>query len=59
MREERHAEALVGVFREWGLDPEVVQTGNNLWVVTITREDGQIVCVNDDAVGLYDNESDF
>ena len=54
-----HADTLERVFREMGLDARVLQTGNELWAVTITRPDGKLVCVNDDAVGLYDTEDAF
>ena len=54
-----HAVALEQVFRAWGLDARVVETGNGLWAVTITRSDGKIVCLNDDAVRLYDTVSAF
>ena len=53
------AATLVQVFKGWGLDAEIVQTGNGLWAVTITRDDGKVVCVNDDAVGLYEGETKF
>jgi hypothetical protein len=56
MINKEHATTLERVFRGWGLVARVVETGNGLWAVTITRDDGKIVCVNDDAVGLYENE---
>jgi hypothetical protein len=59
MRSREHATTLERVFREMGLDARLVETGNGLWAVTITRPDGKLVCVNDDAVGLYDTEDAF
>lgn len=59
MINQEHAKTLERVFREMGLDARVVNTGNGLWAVTISRPDGKLVCVNDDAVGLYDTEDAF
>ncbi len=59
MRSREHASTLERVFPEMGLDARVVETGKGLWAVTITRSDGKVVYVNDDAVGLYDTEGAF
>lgn len=59
MINQEHAKTLEQVFKGWGLAARVIETGNDLWAVTITRDDGRIVCINDDAVGLYENENAF
>lgn len=41
------------------LDGESWQSGGGIWLVTITREDGKVVVISDDAVCLYEDDEAF